>query len=251
MGAMLASGSCIGFEIACDTLLKGLGVTVVGFVLFVGCVLLLLSAIFGRTMGYLVLAVGFFGWMFLLSALWAFGFWSQGLDTPVDLGPRGAEPAWTIEAAGIEPDVTRDAFATYPSGELWREPGDSDADRGDVTSVSSAVKAYLAEEANLEAGYAEGDPAGFTVNDFQVDAVRFAMEDDTQLAAVRAFPASGGPVVTVFLHFDTGSVNMYSWIFMIASLIGLAVHLPFLDRAERKRKDILTGGSAPEWYGPA
>jgi hypothetical protein len=39
--------------------------------------------------------------------------------------------------------------------------------------------------------------------------------------------------------------------FLIASVVGLGIHLPFLDRAERKRKEILTGGTAPPWYGPA
>jgi hypothetical protein len=58
-------------------------------------------------------------------------------------------------------------------------------------------------------------------------------------------------VLTVYLHHDSGSVPVYSWAFMIVSLVGLGAHLPFLDRAERKRKDILTGGTAPPWYGPA
>ena len=39
--------------------------------------------------------------------------------------------------------------------------------------------------------------------------------------------------------------------FVIGSVVGLALHVPLLDRAEKKRKDILTGGTAPPWYGPA
>ncbi len=35
------------------------------------------------------------------------------------------------------------------------------------------------------------------------------------------------------------------------SVVGVAIHVPFLDRAERTRKQILTGGTAPPWYGPA
>jgi hypothetical protein len=53
------------------------------------------------------------------------------------------------------------------------------------------------------------------------------------------------------MRHDSGSVNRYSWMFLIGSTIGFAVHLPLLDRAERKRKEILTGGTAPPWYGPA
>lgn len=248
---MIATGSCIGFDIACDVLLKGLGVTVVGFVLFVGCVLLLLSAIFGRTMGYLVLATAFFGWMFALSALWTFGFWSQGIETPVNLGPRGQEPGWLVEAAGVAPEAPRPVFDAYPSGQGWRAPGDNESDNSSIQSVTSAAQGYLAEEANLEAGLGEFDPGAFKTTDFAIQDIRFAVDGDTSLAAVHAFAIDGGPVLTLYLRHDSGSVDRFSWLFLIGSLVGLAVHLPFLDRAERKRKDILTGGTAPEWYGPA
>ena len=39
--------------------------------------------------------------------------------------------------------------------------------------------------------------------------------------------------------------------FLIGSTLLFGAHLPFLDQAERKRKEILTGGTAPPWYGPA
>jgi hypothetical protein len=39
--------------------------------------------------------------------------------------------------------------------------------------------------------------------------------------------------------------------FLAGSIILFAVHLPLLDRAEKSRKEFLTGGSAPAWYGPA
>ena len=39
--------------------------------------------------------------------------------------------------------------------------------------------------------------------------------------------------------------------FLIGSTLLFCAHLPFLDRAERTRKEILTGGTAPPWYGPA
>jgi len=39
--------------------------------------------------------------------------------------------------------------------------------------------------------------------------------------------------------------------FMIAAILLFLFHLPLLDRAEKKRKAFLTGGSAPAWYGPA
>jgi len=84
-------------------------------------VLLVLAAVFGRRMGYLVLAVSFFGWMILLSSLWTFGFYSQGLDTPVNLGPRGAEPAWVVEAAGTDPEPVYEAFEPHGANP-WKHP---------------------------------------------------------------------------------------------------------------------------------
>src|SRR4029450_9088478 len=86
--------SCLGFNIDCGTMAKGAGVVIVGAILFIGSVYLLLTAVLGRWLGYLVLVVAFSGWMIVLSSLWSFGFYSQGPDTPVNLGPRGSEPTW-------------------------------------------------------------------------------------------------------------------------------------------------------------
>jgi hypothetical protein len=61
----------------------------------------------------------------------------------------------------------------------------------------------------------------------------------------------GGPEITIYAFRDPGSVPVYSVVFFGASVIGFLVHLPFIDRAERRRKAILTGGTAPPWYGPA
>jgi hypothetical protein len=55
----------------------------------------------------------------------------------------------------------------------------------------------------------------------------------------------------VSLYHDEGSVPRYSYMFLAGSVILFAVHLPLLDIAERKRREFLTGGAAPPWYGPA
>jgi hypothetical protein len=247
---MIGAG-CLGFEIGCETMLKGGLAVIMAIVLFVGSVLIVLAAVFGRRMGYLVLAVSFFGWLMILSSVWTFGFFSQGLETPVNLGPRGAEPTWVVESIGTDPEPVYDAFASYP-GDEWREPRTNDEDTSSVQSVTSATQDYLAERANEELGRSEHEPGALTTTDFTVQNVEFyATDDGVSLAAARAFFTDGGPILTAYLRHDSGSVNRYSWMFLIGSTLLFGAHLPFLDRAERKRKEILTGGTAPPWYGPA
>lgn len=247
---MIGAG-CLGFDIGCETMIKGGLAVITAVVLFVGSVLLVLAAVFGRRMGYLVLAVSFFGWLMILSSVWTFGFYSQGLETPVNLGPRGQEPAWMVESVGTDPQPVYDAFASYP-GNGWREPGTNDEDQASVQSVTSAAQSYLAEQANEELGRDPHEPGAIMTTEFTVQNVEFfATQDGVSLAAAHAFFADGGPILTVYLRHDSGSVNRYSWMFLIGSTVLFGAHLPFLDRAERRRKEILTGGTAPPWYGPA
>jgi hypothetical protein len=86
-----------------------------------------------------------------------------------------------------------------------------------------------------------------------VDRISFAPaeDDETSLAVVQAHFSEGGPLWTVSLYHDSGSVPRYSYMFLIGSVILFAIHLPLLDVAERRRRDFLTGGAAPPWYGPA
>jgi hypothetical protein len=244
--------TCLGFEIDCGTMAKGAGVAIMAFILFVGSVYLLLTAVLGRWMGYLVLMVAFSGWMMVLSGLWAFGFYSQGEDTPVNLGPRGAEPAWLPLLASTRGTSDRyEAFSSYPGGP-WEEPREGQL-TGSVQSVGGVVTAFLAEEANVELEIPETDATALTAVDFAIDSIHFAPAEDgeTSLAVVQAHFTEGGPQWIVSLYHDSGSVPRYSYMFLIGSGILFAVHLPLLDIAERKRKDFLTGGAAPAWYGPA
>lgn len=243
---------CLGFNVDCGTLAKGAGVVGMGFILFVGSVYLLLSAVLGRWLGYLVLAVAFSGWLAVLSALWAFGFYSQGPDTPVNLGPRGAEAAWVpILVSTGETSDRYEAFRSYPQGP-WEE-----AETGELPAstqgVSGIVTAFLAERANEELDIPLTDPTAVTAVDFTVDRISFAPAEDgeTSLSVVEAHFTEGGPLLTVSLYHSSGSVPRYSYMFLAGSVIVFAIHLPFLDAAERKRREFLTGGSAPAWYGPA
>jgi hypothetical protein len=245
----LADISC-GPGLTCDNFVGYLTV-LMGFILFVGSVYLLLAAVFGPRMGYLVMAVALFGWMIILSSLWAFGFWSQGLDTPTNLGPRGTEPHWAAFGSGVE--VASQSFTvvnSYP-GPPWVAPAGPDDERtASVGTVNTAVQDFLAEQANEELQKA-GSDATVLPEDFTVTDVEFTSVDGTSLAGAHSFFSGGGPEVTVFLYHDSGNVPLYSYAFLGVSVIMFAIHVPFLDRAERKRKAVLTGGKPPTFLGPA
>ena len=226
----------------------GIASVVAAVILFIGSVYVLLSAFFGLRMGYLVLAVSFFGWMIILTSIWTFG--PPALGTPQNLGPRGTEPHWQVFAAGYGAVRSSEYPQTsrYPN-RPWHPP--DKISQPSVATVTTAVQEYAltqAERTLREQGTPfEPEPAAFVVQD-----VEFAnASDGTHLAAAHVFYSQGGPELTVFVYHDKGNVPVYSWSFLAASIVGFAVHLPFLDRAERKRRAILTGGTAPPWYGPA
>jgi hypothetical protein len=239
------------------TFTKGVAVIVCAFVLFVGSVYVILTAVFGLRMAYLLLAVSLFGWMLVLSTLWTFG----APGTPKDLGPRGTEKHWQVFAAGTGDVSTKYPQTTfYPAGH-WQEP--NAATQPSVDTVTSAMQNFLQLQAAQQLdkqGKNVCTPTSnplsncllLTPSSFIVQDMKFVTaKGGTQLAAGHGFYQLGGPQVTVFAYRDQGSVPVYSYGFLGASLILFLVHLPFLDKAERTRKDILTGGSAPPWYGPA
>jgi hypothetical protein len=120
-----------------------------------------------------------------------------------------------------------------------------------VQGVTSGAQGFLAEQTNEELGLGEFDPGAVQTTDFVVEDIKFATSGDVSLAAAEAYFTGGGPRITLYMRHDSGSVPRYSWMFLIGSAVLFAIHLPLLDRAERKRKEILTGGTAPPWYGPA
>jgi hypothetical protein len=240
---------------------KGLAVTIAAVVIFIGSVYVLLAAYMGRVMAYLVIAVSLFAWMIIWSSIWTFGAHAFGVGTPNYQGPRGTEPHWAVIAAGAA-DVNTKYPETdqYPSPP-WKLPAGVSV--SSVATVKTAFQKYLAERAKEqlekegtkvclstefpEPGCFVLDPAQFTVTD-----VMFATaEDGTHLAAGHSFYTLGGPQIMLFAFHAKGNVPVYSVAFLFASILGFVVHLPFLDRAEKRRKAILTGGTAPPWYGPA
>ncbi len=250
--------TCLGFHVECGTMFKGIGVTVMGFILFIGSVYLLLSAILGRWMGYLLVVVAFAGWMTVLSVMWLTGFFiSQGLpaNTPHNTGPQGQLAEWVPLNAGAQAPTDLGAkyaaFSSYPA-KPWIEATDP-ADP-QLQAAESVAQAFLAKEANAAHGIYDAFAIdAITTSQFMVDHVAFASAADgkTQLAVVVAHYASGGPRTIVAMYFDQGSVQRYGLYFLIVSLLLLGTHIPLLDRAEKRRKAFLTGGAAPAWYGPA
>jgi hypothetical protein len=250
----MEQNSCLGFAVDCATLWKGAGVVLAGIVLFIGSVYVLLAAIFGRWMGYVMLVVAFSGWMIIQSSLWLFGFWSQGVETPTNLGPRGADAAWQVLAAGLDAQSDRfSLFQSYPQAP-WQTPDiDSEAQAADIQSVTSVATTFLALRANEELGRDPFAADAVTSTQFTVDSISFATAEDnkTPLSVVVAHYNGGGPMTTLSMYHDSGSVPRYSYMFLAGSILLFLIHLPLLDRAEKQRKAFLTGGSAPAWYGPA
>ncbi len=248
---MLAD-TCLGFNVACGTMFKGGGVVLAGFILFIGSVYVLLAAVFGRWMGYLVLIVAFSGWMIIQSSIWMFGFWSQGPDTKTNLGPRGSEPAWQVVDAGIKPsgDIYPE-YAQYPNPPTWSQPNQV-TQAADIQSVQGAATSFLANQANATLGRNPDALDAIQTTQFGVDSLEFAKAaNGTPIAVVQAHFIGGGPETVLSMKYNTGSVPRYSLMFLVGSILLFVIHLPLLDRAERSRKAFLTGGSAPPWYGPA
>jgi hypothetical protein len=243
------------------TFAKGVITVVASVILFVGTVYILLTAVFGPRMAYLVLAVSLFGWMILYSTIWIFQPTIFGVaNVKPHQGPRGTEAHWQVLAAGTGPLATKfPETASYPDPP-WRSP--TTAIKPSVDAAQAAFQKYLAAQATaqferqgekvcdpaepMETDCVTVDPTKFTLSDF-----RFASSGHTSLVAAHGFFQAGGPQITLYAYHDSGNVPVYSWSFFGASLVGFLIHLPFLDRAERKRKALLTGGTAPPWYGPA
>jgi hypothetical protein len=228
------------------TNIEGTLVVVSAFILFGGSVWLLLSAVFGVRMGYLVMATGLFAFMIILSALWVFG----APGTPRFLGPKGELPAWIALRAGQ--DLTSPTFPVverYPD-DPWVSPEEDRSLNIEVEAATLGIQEFLAEEANAELvrRQIEGE---VTPEAFEVVDLEFTEVNGTPLAAARAFASGGGPEVEVVAYKDPGNEPVPSYLFLAASIVGFVVHLPFLDRAERRRKEILTGGAQAPWRGPA
>lgn len=223
----------------------GIFVFLAAMVLFPGTVWLLSGAVFGNRMGYLISATSFFAFMVILSALWTFG----APGTKPYTGPKGDLPAWKPLAAGIDLESnTLPIVDQYPEGP-WQPPQESGL-QAETDPATLAFQSFVAEEAADELAEAglEGEVPS---TEFVVEGLRFVEVDGRPFAMARVYSSTGGPEVLVVGYKDPGNEPLPSYLALFASVIGFVVHLPFLDRAERKRKEILTGGGQPPFRGPA
>jgi hypothetical protein len=226
------------------TFIEGSLVVVASMILFFGSVHLLLSAVFGVRMGYLVAATGFFGFFIILAALWAFG----APGTLPFLGPKGDLATWTPQAVGE--DLTSPTYPVidqYPA-DPWKPPGE--AETAQVELATTQIQEFLAEEATAELRQA-GVEGQLEPEQFEVTDMRFTRVGETRLVGATAFATTGGRTVEVVAVYEAGNVGLPSYVALGAAVVGFLVHLPFLDRAERRRKDVLTGGEQAPWRGPA
>lgn len=262
LGSILAKAAPVcssgaGGLIQCSTpsVVKGILVVVCGFILFVGSVYMIVSGVFGMRMGYLVVASAFFGWLLLLSTLWLFGvpFLKAGGQPSVlaDLGPRGTEAHWQVFAADAGPTATAPypVTARYPSHPWWAPAPNAPA-AASIDTVTPAIQAYVAQQTTTQLQKQNPRAAPVSPATIQIQDVRFTSSGGVDLAAGEAYLSTGGTVVTVYAYHDHGSVPEYSIGFFFVSLVGFAVHVPLLDRAERRRKGIITSETVPAWYGP-
>ena len=156
---------------------------------------MLLAAIFGRWMGYLVLMVAFSGWMIMLSAIWRS---ASAPRAPTPDEPRAARrrsPAgWSLEAGSTSPQrPLSTTFAAYPEATRGREPGPDDEDIAPRSqSVSSGRRpTFLAEQANEELGREEADPDAIRHRVHgRRRALRDGADDDALAVARRTSPAA-------------------------------------------------------------
>jgi hypothetical protein len=227
------------------TNIEGALVVISAIIIFCGSVWMLAGSVFGTWMGYLVSATAFFAFMLILSALWVLG----APGTPKYLGPKGDLPAWVPLAAGQELTSSTAPFVEEYPADPWKAPKAAGlAEESEPATL--AFQEFLAEEATaeLEASRIEGEvePTGFVI-----EGLRFSEFEERPVAMARGFATDGGPEVLVFGYKDPGNEPLPSYLFLVGSIIGFVVHLPFLDRAERKRKDVLTGGDQPPFRGPA
>ena len=240
--------------------MKGLLVVLTAFVFLPGSVYMLLASNFGALKGYLIAAVGFFGFMVMLSAVWLFGIPGT---TPLT-GPKGTQPTFKFFTLDDPQAATYDSVRDFqggagngwepaPEGEF--EEGTPEATlRADLDTARQTAVQDLIEETNahIEDSSEELDATNVSAEVF------YTIQDGTEVAAVVISPATppeGSGLQrpdfapeTFFAYRDPGSPYLPSILFLVGSVVLFLVHLFLLGVAERRRPlgQALTPTTEPE-----
>ncbi|HEX9711463.1 MAG TPA: hypothetical protein VGB52_02790 [Actinomycetota bacterium] len=219
-------------------------VVAVSVVVLIGSLYMLLASNYGARLGYLVLMVSLGIWMILFSLIWLVGV----PGTVPGLGPRAEEPHWVpFKPDSEQAQEFRQAIDDFPTD--WDEPGekypgqiDSSGEFDTVKTVIQDALARDAQENDLAADLAEDwdfrlrgtEVPADEENPPPVASARFLQVDaDTLLFGVTIPATDDHREVTVFALRDKGQVFLYALYFLIASIIGFALHAWLLVRYER------------------
>jgi hypothetical protein len=226
---------------------KGLLVVLTAFVFLPGSVFMLLASNFGALKGYLIAAVGFFGFMVMLSAVWLFGIPGT---TPLT-GPKGTQPTFNFFTVDDPAAATYDSVRDFQggAGNGWEPAPEGQFEEGSAeatlkaeleTARQTAVQDLIDEtNADIEDSSEELDATNLSAEVF------YTIQDGTEVAAVVISPATppeGSGLQrpdfapkTSFAYRDPGSPYLPSILFLIGSIVLFLVHLFLLGMAERRR----------------
>jgi hypothetical protein len=239
---------------------KGIAVVLTAFVFLPGSVYMLLAANFGALKGYLIAATAFFGFLFMLSAVWLFGLPGT---TPLT-GPKGTQPTFHRFTIDDPQASTYDAVRTFQggAGNGWQEApaaaagaeagGEQEVLRAELDAARQAEVTHLIEETNREI---EDSSEELDVTNLD-SKVYYTVQDGTTLAAIVISPTDppeGSGLQrpdfapkTTFAFRDPGSPYLPSILFLVSSLVLFVVHTLLLGLAERRRPLGVALTPAPE-----
>ncbi|HKE97579.1 MAG TPA: hypothetical protein VKG45_01400 [Actinomycetes bacterium] len=222
--------------------MKGAIAVILGFLLLPGSVVVLLAANLGALKGYLLGAISFFGFLFMLSIIWTLGL----PGTPALTGPQGPLPTFKlISAQGADAQrFSRVSQFTGGEGNGWQAaPSPTGSDKKlseELTAAEQAAVAAFVEDynRNVKQSSKEADVVNLQTRTF------YTVEDGTTVAATvispKTPPAGSGlerpsfAPVTQFAYRDPGFPNLYNYAFMAGSLLLVILHVLLLARAERR-----------------
>src|SRR4051812_21553041 len=212
-----------------------------GLILLPGSVIMLLSSNFGLRKGYLIGAISFFGFLFMLSLIWTFGVpGTVALTGPV--GPTPTFKEFTTDSA----DAARfDSVKSFNGAEsdVWKPMPSATEDKvlnEELTAAQQASLQTFIDEYNkdVKESSKEADVTNLDAKTF------YTQQDGTTVAATvitgKNPPAGSGlekPDIQPTYEFawrDPGFPNLYNYIVLVASLLLTVSHILLLGRAERR-----------------